>query len=128
MPRSGRALGGLHVKDSVLGRQFFLHLLSSDALAICRARRLHFATVGLTQRFPALAELARCRHQDFVSGRSQICYGGLHGPGAGRGEHHHVILRTHKSLEIGQNFAVKGAKLGRAMVHGCAGHGELRRG
>src|SRR5262249_5167782 len=83
--------------------------------------------ISFGQRLPSFAKLSSREYQHFVAGRGEIADCGLHGPGAGGGEHDDIIAGTYKSPEISQHFTVKGAEFGSAMMHGRSCHSELRR-
>ena len=106
VPDAGGTLRGLHVEHSVIGREFFAHLLRRYRLAIRRAHGLELAVVGFGQALPSLAKLSRGNDQHFIAGRSQVGHRSFHCPRAGRGEHHHVILCADKNLQIGQHSRV----------------------
>jgi hypothetical protein len=98
-------------------------------LAPLEAQRLHLGPVRLGHGHPALAEVARARHQHPVARREQVGVRRLEGAGARGGEEHHVLRGAEDALEALEDAAEAGLELGGAMVRQGLRHGgdDVRR-
>ena len=67
--------------------------------------------VGLGDLGPALAEFSGDADDHFVAAREEVGHGGVHGAGAGSGEHQHIVRRAHDFLEVRQTRTVDLAEI-----------------
>ena len=89
-----------HARDGRVGLKSRFHLLRRHGLPPGRVQVCHLQAARGRDGPPALAELARFRHQHLFTGIEQAVHGGGHGSGAGAGERQHRPLRAEKNAQL----------------------------